>query len=41
MPGGTVGSDIKVWRDIVPNTSESALDEAARKSVEFQRFMLG
>lgn len=40
MPGGTVGQDIKVWRDLVDDTSEKALDESAKKAVEFQRFML-
>lgn len=25
MPGGTVGQNIKIWRDIVPDTSEEAL----------------
>ena len=38
--GRTVGSDIKVWRDIVEDTSEEALDRDAAEAVRFQRFML-
>ncbi len=41
MPGGTVGQNIKVWRDIVPDTSEEALDRDAKKALEFERYMLG
>ena len=37
MPGGQVGKDIKVWREIVPDISENALDENAKKALEFQR----
>ena len=37
MPGGQVGKDIKVWREIVPDISENALDEDAKKALEFQR----
>ncbi len=40
MPGGTVGQDIKVWRPIVEDTSEAALDADAREAVRFQRYML-
>lgn len=40
MPGGQVGQDIKVWRDMVEDTSEEALDEAAKRALEFQRYML-
>lgn len=35
MPGGTVGSDIRVWRDLIPDTSEAKLDEDARTSLQF------
>lgn len=35
MPGGTVGSDIKVWRNIVPDTSEASLDLDAKNSLQF------
>lgn len=31
--GGEVGRDIRIWRDMVNDTSELALDEAARKSL--------
>ena len=41
IPGGGVGRDIKIWRDLVSDTSEQALDADAKKAVEFQRFMLG
>ena len=37
--GGTVGSDIKVWRDISCGADEAKLDEDARKSLEFERFL--
>ncbi len=37
MPGGQVGKDIKVWREIVPDISENALDEDAKNALEFQR----
>ncbi len=39
--GGTVGSDIKVWRDLSGGASEADLDEAARRSLVFQRYLLG
>ncbi len=41
MPGGTVGRDIKVFRDIVSDTKESSLDRDARASVEFLRHVFG
>ncbi|MBQ6834166.1 MAG: sugar phosphate isomerase/epimerase [Lachnospiraceae bacterium] len=41
MTGGTIGSEIKVWRDIIPNTSEEILDRDARRSVEFVRHVFG
>lgn len=37
--GGTVGADIKVWRDISCGASEVQLDEDAKKSLEFERYM--
>ena len=40
MPGGTVGKDIKVWRNMIADISETALDEEAKKALEFQRYML-
>ena len=41
MQGGTVGQNIKVWRDIVPDTSEEALDRDAKEALAFERYMLG
>ncbi len=41
MKGGTIGEEIKVWRDIVPNPTEEKLDEDARGSVAFLRHVLG
>lgn len=38
--GGTVGSDIRVWRDISRGADENALDEDAREAVRFSRYML-
>lgn len=38
--GGTVGSDIKVWRDISCGADEFKLDEDVRKAVNFSRYML-
>ncbi len=35
MPGGRVGSDIKVWRNIVPDCSEEALDRDVKQSLQF------
>ncbi len=40
IPGGTVGKDIRVWRNIVEDTSEAALDAAAKEALQFQRYML-
>lgn len=39
--GGQVGQDIKVWREIVTDTSEATLDKDAKAALEFQRYMLG
>jgi D-psicose/D-tagatose/L-ribulose 3-epimerase len=39
--GGQVGADIKVWRDLSEGADEAALDEAARQSLAFSRFVLG
>ncbi len=41
IPGGTVGQDIRIWRDLVEDTSEEALDRAAEAALRFQRYMLG
>lgn len=40
IPGGTVGKDIRVWRNIVEDTTEEALDRDAKEALEFQRYML-
>ena len=41
MKGGTIGSQIRVWRDMVPDISEEALDRDARGAVEFVRHVFG
>ena len=41
MSGGQVGSDIKVWRDLVVDGSEEALDRDAAASVKFLRESMG
>ena len=41
MPGGQVGSDIKIWRTLEQDTSQARLDADAAKSVEFLRFAFG
>ena len=38
--GGTVGSDIKVWRDISCGADEAKLDRDAREALNFSRYML-
>ena len=35
IKGGGVGHDIKIWRDMVEDTTEAALDETIRKSCAF------
>lgn len=37
MPGGSVGQDIKVWRNLIPDTSEAALDADAKNALQFVR----
>ncbi len=37
--GGQVGKDIKIWRDISKGASEQELDEDARQSLQFEKFM--
>ena len=39
--GGSVGRDIKVWRDLSDGADEAKLDETARQSLAFSRFVLG
>ena len=41
MKGGTIGSQIRVWRDMVPDISEEALDHDAKGAVEFVRHVFG
>ena len=41
MKGGTIGSQIRVWRDMVPDISEEALDRDAKGAVEFVRHVFG
>jgi D-psicose/D-tagatose/L-ribulose 3-epimerase len=40
-PGGGVGSDIKVWRDLSDNANEAQMDEDARRGLAFSRYVLG
>lgn len=35
MPGGTIGSEVKVWRNLVEDTSEAALDADAKGALQF------
>ncbi len=39
--GGSVGRDIKVWRDLSDGADEATLDETARQGLAFSRFVLG
>ena len=39
--GGTVGSDIKVWRDLSSGANEAKMDDDAREALNFSRYMLG
>lgn len=41
MQGGTIGSEIKVWRDLVPNATEEKLDKDAEGAVKFVRHVFG
>ncbi|MBR5497476.1 MAG: sugar phosphate isomerase/epimerase [Clostridia bacterium] len=38
--GGQVGSDIKVWRELVPGIDAMTLDRDAKDALSFQRYML-
>ena len=40
IPGGSVGKDIRVWRNIVEDTAEEALDADVKEALRFQRYML-
>ena len=37
MSGGTIGKEIKVWRDLVPDADEERLDRDAKGALEFVR----
>lgn len=37
MQGGTIGSEIKVWRDIIPLPTEEVLDKDAKAALNFVR----
>ena len=39
--GGTIGSDIKVWRDLSGGAGLANMDEDARNALAFSRFVLG
>lgn len=41
MPGGTIGEQVKVFRNLVPDTSEAALDADAKASLQFVRHVFG
>ena len=41
MTGGTIGSEIKVWRNLIDDISEERLDRDARGSVAFVRHVFG
>jgi D-psicose/D-tagatose/L-ribulose 3-epimerase len=41
MSGGTIGEEIKVWRDLVVNATEEQLDKDAAGSVAFLRHVFG
>lgn len=35
LPGGTVGNDIKIWRELMPNATEEDLDASAKNALQF------
>lgn len=39
--GGTIGSDIRVWRDLSEGADEARMDEDAKNALAFSRFVLG
>lgn len=41
MPGGTIGSEVKVWRNLVEDTSEAALDADAKGALQFVKHVFG
>lgn len=41
MPGGVIGSEVKVWRNLVEDTSEEALDKDAKNALQFVKHVFG
>ena len=41
MKGGTIGKEIKVWRDLTDDLSEERLDEDAKGALNFVRHVFG
>ncbi len=41
MKGGTIGQEIRVWRDLVPEASEKKLDDDAKGALFFLRHVFG
>ena len=41
LQGGTVGKEIRVWRDLIPNATEEILDRDAEGAVRFVRHVFG
>jgi D-psicose/D-tagatose/L-ribulose 3-epimerase len=39
--GGKVGQDIKIWHELNADNSEAKMDDDARKSLLFERAVLG
>lgn len=39
--GGTIGREIKVWRDLSDNADEARLDQDAKNSLDFSRYVIG
>jgi D-psicose/D-tagatose/L-ribulose 3-epimerase len=39
--GGTIGSDIKIWRDLSQGADEAKMDQDAKDALIFSRYMLG
>jgi len=40
MMGGEVGRDIKVWRDLVDDTTEGGIDAEAKYLIDFTKKMI-
>lgn len=41
LQGGTIGREIKVWRDLSDNADETRLDQEAKNALEFSRYVIG